>query len=139
MAIGLFEAEAEALGVLAGSVVLHKIPVAFTLGFTFQKQGLTLSDWATRIILGLFVLASPLGLVAGSLASENLVDIALVIIQSVAAGTFVYIGAFDLIMHEFFDPDALLTAGSKLGKLLALYGGWAFVTIIITSLPEHEG
>jgi zinc transporter ZupT len=34
IAVGLFE-ESKALWVLSWSVILHKIPVSFTLGFTF--------------------------------------------------------------------------------------------------------
>jgi zinc transporter ZupT len=87
--------------VLAASVIIHKIPVSCTLGFTFQQTGLELRTVTTLTIFILYILSAPIGLLIGAAISENSLDTTLVIIQSLSAGTFVYLACCDLIVQEF--------------------------------------
>jgi zinc transporter ZupT len=139
LTVGLFKDPSQ-LAVIGVSVTMHKIPVAFTLGFLFSRSNLTLKMWPTRIIFFLFLVSSPLGVVIGAVVSENLYDYALLIIQSFSAGTFVYLGCVDLIVFEFFTPENMkLPKKFKLMKVLSVLAGWGFVMILITFFAEHEG
>ena len=100
LSVGVFQ-DIGSASVLAASVVIHKVPVAFTLGFAFAKSKQTLDLWSTRIILTLFLISSPLGVVLGSVISDSAYDLTLIVIQAVSSGTFVYLAACDLIVHEF--------------------------------------
>ena len=104
MAIGVFNQLGE-MTVLAISVIIHKIPVACTLGTTFLSNNQKLDSWLTRSIFVLFVLASPLGMLLGILLDESASEIHLVIIQSFSGGTFIYLAACDLIIHQFHDES----------------------------------
>lgn len=79
LTIGVFKAINQ-VAILAASVTIHKIPVSFTLGFTFAKSGLNFSQWPTRIVLIMFLFSSPLGVLVGAIITDNLYDYALVII-----------------------------------------------------------
>ena len=89
--------------------------------------------------MAMYLCASPLGVGAGALISENTYDYALLIIQALSAGTFVYLSCVDLIVHEFQHSEIPMTKKIKLIKLLSLFGGWVFVVMLITALPDHEG
>jgi len=138
LAVGVFN-DVGQLSVIAVSVIIHKIPVAFTLGFTFAKSNQTLKMWSTRIIVLLFLLSSPIGVLVGDVISESTYDYALLIIQALSAGTFVYLAAVDLIVHEFQHSEIEMTPKIKCIKFMALMVGWVFVIILMTVLPEHEG
>ena len=79
LSVGVFK-EMESVYILAASVVIHKIPVAFTLGFTFAKSNQTLDMLSTKIIIFLFLISSPLGVIFGAVISENAYDYTLLII-----------------------------------------------------------
>jgi len=55
----------------------------------------------------MYVIACPLGLILGAVVSEHTVELAIIIFQSFATGTMVYIGCVDLIVDEFFQPETL--------------------------------
>ena len=124
--------------VLADSILIHKIPVAFTLGFTFSQSGASLSELSTKIVVFMFVISSPLGLVVGALISENVYDYSLMVIQAISAGTFVYLAACDLLHHEFNESQISMTTWVKITKIGAVLLGWVFVIFLITVLPTHE-
>ena len=136
LTIGVFS-DISQLSIIGISVVIHKIPVAFTLGFTFAKSRQTLQMWSTRIICAMYIIASPLGVIAGAVISENTYDLALLIIQALSAGTFVYLSCVDLIVHEFQHSEIPMTPKIKFIKWLSLIGGWVFVIMLITALPDH--
>jgi len=79
LAIGVFE-HADEMVVLAASVIIHKVPVSCTLGFTFAQSGLPLKSAATIIVFTLYMISAPLGLIIGAVISEHSLDTTLVII-----------------------------------------------------------
>lgn len=79
LAIGVFKESGE-MYVLAASIIIHKVPVSCTLGFTFQKSGLQLRTFSTLTIFILYVLSAPIGLAIGAVISDNSLDTTLVII-----------------------------------------------------------
>jgi len=126
------------MSILGVAIALHQIPEAFTLGFIFVKSDLTLKMWTTRIIIGGFILASPLGMVLGAVISENAIELGLSIIQSIASGIFVYLGCIDLIVDEFFRPETVnVPLKMKLIKISSILVGWGFIMFVITYLHRH--
>ncbi len=90
----------------AAAILAHKLTEGFALGtvlsHTATRSWLHPSAW-------LFVLATPLGILVGTVAQRSLsnptgstLDL---IVTSFAAGTFLYIGAFDLLQDEFIEPE----------------------------------
>ena len=138
LTIGVFK-QISQVAILASSVTIHKIPVAFTLGFTFAKSNMKWSDHKTKAILISFLFSSPLGVLFGAVASELLYKYALLIIQSISSGTFLYLSAVDLMVHEFQHSQITMTTTVKISKVVALLAGWGFVIFLITKLPAHEG
>ncbi len=78
LAVGIFK-EVEEMVILAISVFVHKIPVGFTLGFLFEQSGYKLDTWFARIILALFVISTPIGVILGAVIS-NMSELVLAII-----------------------------------------------------------
>ena len=74
----------------------------------------------------------------GALISDFSMDMTLVVIQSLSAGTFVYLACCDLIVHAFHKAktDSLV---HKLCKLGALMLGSVFVVVLMQAFPEPEG
>lgn len=70
LAIGVFN-ELEAIAVLAISVVIHKIPVACTVGTTFLAHGKKWTDLESFITFTFFILASPVGMIVGMVVGEQ--------------------------------------------------------------------
>ena len=79
LAIGVFKEASEML-VLSLSVIIHKVPVACTVGTTFKSNGQPLKKFSTLFIFILFMLASPLGMLLGMILGEVSSSIGLVII-----------------------------------------------------------
>ena len=138
LTVGLFQ-NVNQIGIIGASIILHKVPVAFTLGFLFSRSGLTLRMWSTRIIFCLFIVSSPIGVAVGAVISDQLFDYALIIIQSFSAGTFLYLGCMDLLVHEFFSSESEpQSQRMKACKMLAVLVGWGFVVLLMTAIPAHE-
>jgi zinc transporter ZupT len=95
--------------------------------------------WPTRIIFFLFVISGPIGVIVGSVITDSIYDFALLIIQSFSAGTFVYLGAVDLIVHEFFSEEVINDSKKmKAIKLFSVFVGWVFIILLVTFLDAHE-
>lgn len=92
---------------LAVSVIIHKIPVALTVGTTFVSNGQPWRKCSTLIIFSLFILSSPIGIIIGTVAGSKLDPLGLTIIQSLSGGTFVYLACCDLLVHEFIEEHPL--------------------------------
>lgn len=139
LTVGLFK-ELDQIGIIGGSIILHQIPISLTLGFLFQRSNLTLRHWPTRIIFFIFIFSSPLGVIVGSVISDQIYDFALMVIQAFSAGTFVYLGAVDLIVHEFFTPEVQhQPLKIKLIKILAVMLGWGFIICLSAFFDPHGG
>ena len=100
LAIGVFN-EIGAIAILAISVVIHKVPVACSVGTTFLAHGKSWSDISSFITFVFFILASPIGMVTGMILGKQEENMALIIIQALSGGTFVYLACCDLLIHEF--------------------------------------
>ena len=74
----------------------------------------------------------------GALISDFSMDMTLVVIQSLSAGTFVYLACCDLIVHAFHKAknDSLAHKLCKLGTLIL---GSVFVIALMQAFPEPEG
>ena len=100
LAIGVFKEASEML-VLSASVIIHKVPVACTVGTTFKSNGQHWKKCSTLTIFILFILASPTGMMVGMILGETSSNLALVIVQGFSGGTFIYLACCDLLIHEF--------------------------------------
>ena len=101
------------------AIAVHKASAGLALGLTLRASKLSRAG-ALRLV-SLFALMTPLGvtvgLVAGSIlrpGSQLLFD---AMATGLAGGTFLYIGAFDLLQDEF------LHAGRRWAKLVAAAAG----------------
>jgi zinc transporter ZupT len=70
LAIGVFN-ELGAIAVLAISVVIHKVPVACSVGTTFLSHNKKWNDLASLFTFISFILASPLGMVLGMILGDQ--------------------------------------------------------------------
>jgi len=111
------------------AVVAHKIVMALSLGISLaQSTGLTKTRYIISILL--FSLASPFGIGVGTwvsnLAENEATAIITVVLQCMAAGTFLYITFFEVLPHEFGAK-----ANSRLKKLACVVTGWMIMCILI--------
>jgi zinc transporter 1/2/3 len=107
------------------AIVAHKSSAAFALGIALRRSTVSLNRG--RWLVGLFSVATPLGILAGALVRDLLrsavgqyFDAAFL---ALAGGTFLYIASMDILQDEF------LHAGGRLVKWL-----WAVVAIGLTAL-----
>ncbi len=80
------------------AVLLHKWSEALTLGVAFAKGGVEKKHVISMIII--FGSASPLGIALGWIFSGSS-KLLSGIFMSIAAGTFIYIAAAEIIVEEF--------------------------------------
>ena len=137
LAIGVFKQASEML-VLATSVIIHKIPVACTVGTTFKSNGQPLKKCSTIIVFILFILSSPTGMLIGMILGETSSNMGIVFIQAFSGGTFIYLACCDLLIHEFHNEH--LDGNDKLsnfGKFMMMIFGSAIVVTLIAMAPAH--
>ncbi len=100
----------------AAAILAHKLTEGFALGTVLEDDT---PPGRARLAGWVFALATPLGILLGGLALQPFAGSGYFtpIVASLAAGTFLYIGAFDLLQDEFIEP------GGRVGKwLLACLG-----------------
>ena len=90
--------------VLGISIVVHKIPVAFTVGTAFLTKNRPFCHWFTIGFFILFIISTPVGIIIGASVNES-GGLAVVIVQALSGGTFVYLAACDFMIHEFHNSD----------------------------------
>jgi hypothetical protein len=100
LAIGVFN-ELAAITILAVSVVIHKVPVACTVGTTFLSHNKKWNDVSSLFTFISFIVAAPIGMIVGMILGEQDVNMSLISIQALSGGTFVYLACCDLLIHEF--------------------------------------
>ena len=85
------------------AIILHKWAAAMSLGISMNH---TLKDQKglIYILLGVFSIATPLGVGIGMLVSGES-EITSVIFNSLAAGTFIFIACSEIISEEFENPN----------------------------------
>ena len=84
-----------------------------------------------------YILSAPIGIIVGAAISTSSIDTTLVIIQSLSAGTFVYLACCDLIVHEF-QKNSTDTQKERSLKLVSLLLGCSFVVLLMVALPGHK-
>ena len=119
LAIGVFN-ELGAIAVLAISVVIHKVPVACSVGTTFLAHNKKWNETSSLLTFIFFILASPIGMVAGMILGDQQENMTLISIQALSGGTFVYLACCDLLIHEFHqsktnkkETEAIITDHQK--------------------------
>jgi zinc transporter 1/2/3 len=106
------------------AIIAHKSSAAFALGIALRRS--TVPRPRARWLVGLFSLATPLGIFAGAVASNLLRTVGGgyfdAVFLALAGGTFLYIASMDILQDEF------LHAGGRLVKWL-----WAVAAIALTA------
>ena len=101
IALGLEPEIAASLLVMMG-ILLHKGSTAFALMVSAHSSGM--ENKSLHVVLGIFVLMTPLGILLGTIASGMLegetAELSEGIFNAVAAGTFIYAAIMDLIHGE---------------------------------------
>lgn len=87
---------------LFASVASHKFPAAVAVLSRFMRENASFMQTLGGITA--FALIAPVGIAIG-LALDELPALVSVIIQGLAAGTFIYIGAYEITHEEFGDGD----------------------------------
>ncbi|EKX73162.1 zinc transport protein, putative [Theileria equi strain WA] len=118
MVIGLEKENHSKVWLITLGVVLHK----WTTGMALSSFIANETTFVKTIMIGIFCLGSPLGVLIGGLTPEN--ETASAILDSIAVGTLIYVG-FEIIVHELFcDIQCRNTA---LGKWACVVTGIAFI------------
>lgn len=100
IAFGLLKSTNVALQLAVG-IVIHKTCAAVAVGAAFAKTDLSLKMICLYIFA--FSLTTPVGAAIGmKLATVS--DLLNVIFMSLSAGTFIYVAASEIIVHEFESP-----------------------------------
>jgi len=106
LAIGLQQSLSQLMSLFL-AVIAHKGVMAFSLGLTLAQANLTTKQFTMSVLI--FSSASPAGMGIGILMSDLertlSVDFADAILQTIAGGTFLYITFFEVLPHEFNQPD----------------------------------
>lgn len=125
IALGAQRSFAVALAVFL-AIIAHKAVAGFALGVSYRRGGVELARAVPAIAF--FALMTPLGIVAGTLLSASLgatgSGLFEAVFDSLAAGTFLYIAALDIIRTEFDLPD------DRWQKWLAACGGFAAMALL---------
>ena len=107
------------------AIIAHKSSAAFALGIALRRS--TVPRQRARQLIGLFSLATPLGILAGALVSDLLRSVVGQYFDAaflaLAGGTFLYIASMDILQDEF------LHTGGRFVKWL-----WAAAAIALTAL-----
>lgn len=102
------------------AIVVHKGAAGSALGIALVKN--FPDDFRlVRQLVFLFAIATPVGVVIGMLCS-NAGDEVDVVMSSLAGGTFIYIGATEMVVHEFGQ------GGYKWQKAISYCLGAALIT-----------
>ena len=120
IALGLEPEVATSVLVMLG-ILFHKGSAAFALMVSAHSAGT--GKTRLRVILGVFVLMTPLGILLGTVASNLLEDQAATLIEggfmALAAGTFIYVAILDVIdaeMSRFDDRVARFVSSALMGE-----------------------
>jgi len=92
---------------LAVGVIIHKAPVALSVGTAFHSANQGPKQMSTLITFILFILASPIGMAIGIGVGESKQDTPLLsILQALSGGSFIYLACCHLLIEEFHMDDA---------------------------------
>jgi zinc transporter 1/2/3 len=128
MSLGL-QKEPDAALLLFGAITLHKWAEALSVGVSFSKTGLPRSQVFLYIVS--FALSTPIGIAVGWASSALLPETLTAYFLAFSTGTFLYIGASDVIVEEFAH------GGRNALKLLFYLVGLGLV-YLVTAFMDHD-
>lgn len=106
LALGAERTHGQAL-ILLAAIMAHKGAAAFALGVTLHRSGMP--SRRTAGVIALFACMTPLGIAVGAGLDELLSGREALLFTSVfdalAAATFLYVAAMDILSHEFAHRD----------------------------------
>jgi len=123
MAIGLCDTAWEA-SLLAMSIALHQPAESLALLVSFLKSGLPQKQ--VVFLLSMFSAVGSIGMLTGIVVNEFAGKIVDAILVALASGTFIYVGATEVIAEEFEDQE------NKWKKFGALIAGILLIACITT-------
>ena len=131
MALGV-QSTAKSAWLLAASIGLHQPAESLALLVALVKSGLS----KRRIIMLLtgFTLVGPIGVLCGIAAKEVIGGRAEALLVALTAGTFIYVGATEVVGEEFEAP-----VERKWAKFGAFSGGIVAIVLIIGMVGRLEG
>ncbi|GLI61957.1 hypothetical protein VaNZ11_004520 [Volvox africanus] len=97
IALGLIDSRAEFL-LLFAAIASHKAVSALALSSRFMREGATMAQ--VTVYVGPFCLVAPVSILAGVYVGR-VAPIARLVFSCFATGTFIYVGASEVIMEEF--------------------------------------
>ena len=98
IAFGLLN-EIETAWQLGIGIMLHEVTAAIALGTSLSKTGFTLKQML--VILSLFTLLTPIGIIVGMVINNATNAIVDVIFMAISIGTFLYVACGEVIVNEF--------------------------------------
>jgi len=121
------------------SIAAHKAPAAMALSARFLKTGASfLQAFPFLVIFGLM---GPISILTGTVLNSVPAMIRLVL-NGLSAGTFVYIGAYEVVQEEFGEKKAsnigLSMRGQRVIKFLLMALGVTIISLIALVPHEHE-
>ena len=128
MSLGLQKEEKAAL-ILFGAIALHKWAEALSVGVSFSKTGLPRSQ--ALIYITSFGLSTPIGIAVGWASSALLPEAFTAYFLAFSTGTFLYIGASDVVVEEFGE------GGKNFLKLFFYLIGLVLV-YLVTAFMDHD-
>jgi zinc transporter 1/2/3 len=109
LALGLQKKESKVWQLLA-ALCVHKAVISFSVGLRLQETLSSLKQVVVYIVL--FALVSPIGIGIGLAVttSDNMMaqDVASAVLQSIAAGTFLYVTFFEILQKELCHSHKLI-------------------------------
>lgn len=121
------QASASGFAIVLVAILAHKASAAFALGVSMHRAGIA-RDRATPLLAG-FAAMTPIGVLLGvaltSLASSDLETAFEIWFDAIAAGTFIYIGALDIIREEFIPART-----GRRRRFIATGAGVALMTLV---------
>jgi zinc transporter 1/2/3 len=112
--------------VLFTAVCAHKFIMAFCLGLTLAKT--KISKWLFIVLVGIFSLASPFGMVIGMVMS-GVDSMTSAVLQALAGGTFLYVTFFEVLPQEFNHSQD--TPSKRLLKCLSVLIGFGLMAVVV--------
>lgn len=119
--------------------------MAFSFGVKLHQDVKAVQKGYAIVMGAVFILLPAICLLLGYFAKTDLLDaISTIVVSSLAAGTFIYIGSFEVLGHEFHHGSAATEKGAwgstlphRLMKLSAVFAGVLLVAMLAL-IPHHD-
>lgn len=125
LALGLQEEGDKVMSLFLG-VAIHETLVAVALGISMAKSALTMKDAAKLAIMVSLMIPLGIGIGVGIESAQNVAsNIASVLLQGIAAGTFLFVTFFEILAKELEDKS------DRLLKVLFLVMGYTVLAGLV--------